>query len=132
MIKHLYNRHQQFIKYAFFGGMGVLSDITLYTLLIILGINYQIANAVGYLTGTLLSFILNRHYTFDARDYVLKRLITFLSVAFVGYFCSVLLLYAFVQLAGIHAILAKILTLGLVFIIQFTLNKRITFKKSNQ
>ena len=132
MIKNLYNRYQQFIKYAFFGGIGVLSDITLYALFIILGINYQIANAAGYLIGTLLSFILNRHYTFDVKDYMFKRLITFLSIASVGYICSAFLLYIFVQLVGIHAILAKVLTLGLVLMIQFTLNKRITFKKSNQ
>lgn len=131
MINFFYKHNHQFIKYAVVGGIGASSDILLYTVLYTFGINYQIANVSGYLLGTLLSFILNRHYTFNVKDDVLKRLITFLSVAFVGYICSALLLYVLVQHFGTHAILAKILTLGLVLIIQFTLNKHITFKKYN-
>lgn len=123
--------NQKLITYAFFGGTGVLSDIGIYTLLISMGLNYQIANASGYLTGTLLSFFLNRHYTFKVKDKIVKRLMSFLLVAFVGYLSSAFLLYVLVERLSMDAILAKISTLFFVLIIQFTLNKKITFKESN-
>jgi len=131
MIKRIYEKNQKLITYAFFGGMGVLSDVGVYSLFIFAGINYQFANASGYLVGTLLSFFLNRHYTFKVKDKVIQRLLTFLLVAFIGYLSSAFLLYVLVEYLGIDAILAKVLTLFFVLIIQFTLNKKITFKSDN-
>lgn len=131
MIKRIYMNNQKLITYAFFGGTGVLSDIGVYSLLIGMGLNYQIANASGYLMGTLLSFFLNRHYTFKVKDKIVKRLMSFLLVAFIGYLSSALLLYVLVENLSMDAILAKISTLFFVLIIQFTLNKKITFKESN-
>ena len=131
MIKRIYMNNQKLITYAFFGGTGVLSDIGVYSLLITMGFNYQIANASGYLMGTLVSFFLNRHYTFKIKDKVLKRLISFLSVAFIGYFTSALLLYFLVESLTMDAIIAKIATLFFVLILQFSLNKKITFRESN-
>ena len=129
MLKKIYKNNQQLISYAFFGGMGVLSDFGLYTILISLSVNYQIANAAGYATGTLVSFFLNRNYTFKVKDKILKRLATFFGVAFVGYIFSVILLYILVSILTLDEILSKIITLFFILAIQFTLNKKITFKE---
>ena len=75
MIKKIYKNNKKLVSYAFFGGIGVLSDLSLYSILIYLSINYQIANAIGYATGTFLSFILNRSYTFKVKDKVFIRLV---------------------------------------------------------
>lgn len=129
MIKKIYEKNQKLISYAFLGGMGVLLDIGVYTLLIYFNINYQISNASGYLSGTILSFFLNRHFTFKVKDKILKRLLTFFGVAFIGYIASALLLYILVSVFLTNYFIAKIITLFFVLIIQFTLNKKITFKE---
>jgi putative flippase GtrA len=64
----------QFLLYCLCGGLGVSSDYLVYHLSIGHGMWYQAANVLGYLTGTLLSFTLNRIITFRQRDRVLQRL----------------------------------------------------------
>ena len=129
MVRNIYNKNKQLISYAFFGALGVLSDISVYAVLIALNIDYQSANASGYLTGTLISFFLNRHYTFNIKDKIFSRITKFFLVAFIGYIGSTGLLYIFIEKLTIDAILAKLLTLLFVLILQFTLNKKFTFKE---
>lgn len=119
----------QIIKYAFFGGFGVLTDIIFYFLLVSNEVNYQLANFVGYFAGTLISFFLNRSYTFKVKDKVIQRIIKFFLVAFLGYICSTGVLYILIELIELDKMLSKLITLFFVLIIQFTLNKKITFKQ---
>lgn len=118
----------QFIIYCLCGGMGVSADYVVYYLSLTAGIWYQYANGLGYLAGTLVSFALNRIFTFAKRDRVLQRLAMFLSVAAAGFAASALLLWLLVDLAHIDARWAKLVTLPMVVVLQFSLNRRITFK----
>lgn len=129
MLNSIYDKNKKLISYAFFGGMGVLSDIATYTVLVYLGVNYQIANAFGYAIGTLISFFLNRHFTFQVKDKIVKRLATFFGVAFIGYISSAFILYILVKILSMNEIISKFITLFFVLMIQFTLNKKITFKE---
>jgi len=121
------HQYYTFIRYAFFGSLGVLSDFILYSFLIIWSVNYQEANAYGYMLGTMISFILNRRYTFKIKDKVLQRLFKFGLVAMTGYLISALFLFLLVS--KFDPIISKLATLIVVVFIQFTLNKKFTFKK---
>lgn len=118
----------QFLLYCLCGGLGVSTDYLLYHFSISYGLWYQSANALGYLGGTLLSFTLNRIITFRQRDRVLQRLALFLGVAAVGYTASAVVLWLLVQQAGLDARLSKLLTLPMVVVLQFALNRRFTFQ----
>lgn len=120
----------QFLLYCLCGGLGVSSDYLVYHLSIGHGMWYQAANVLGYLTGTLVSFTLNRIITFRQRDRVLQRLALFLGVATVGYTASAALLWLLVAQAGLDARLAKLLTLPMVVVLQFALNRRFTFQSA--
>ncbi len=130
MLQEIYRKNKKIIKYAFFGGFGVVTDLCMYSVIITLGMNYQLANATGYLAGTLVSFFLNRHFTFKVKDKIIFRMIKFFLVAFTGYLSSAGLLYILIEKMLIGEITAKILTLFFVLILQFTLNKKVTFKES--
>lgn len=93
---------------------------------------YQAANALGYLVGTLVSFTLNRHFTFGVRDRVAQRLTWFLTVAALGYLASAFCLWLLVEFASIDERIAKILTLPVVVALQFTLNRLVTFRTGNE
>lgn len=121
-------RIRQFLLYAVCGGTGVLLDLCTYTALIWLGVNYQIANAAGYLIGTLASFALNRHFTFQTYDKTLRRLGLFIATALVGYVVSSLLLWILVSYLTWDPLLAKLATLAVVLVLQFSLNRAITFR----
>jgi putative flippase GtrA len=119
---------QQFILYCLCGGTGVLSDYAVFWLSVNGGLWYQAANLLGYLAGTLVSFALNRIITFGKRDRVLQRLTMFLTVAAVGFGASALMLWVLVDLMQMDPRIAKLLTLPMVVVLQFTLNRRLTFK----
>lgn len=130
MIENLYKKNEKIIKYAFFGGFGVLVDVLVYSLLVYIEIDYQVANAAGYLFGTMVSFSLNRHHTFKVKNKIWTRFVKFLTVALVGYTFSALLLHLLIESIELNEILSKLITLIFVLVIQFSLNKRFTFKVS--
>ncbi len=124
----------QFLLYCLCGGIGVGTDYTVFYLAVTSGMWYQTANGLGYLAGTLISFALNRVFTFKLRDRVLQRLTMFLAVAGAGLAASAFLLWVLVDHAFVDARIAKLITLPMVVALQFTLNRRFAFNgaSSNQ
>ena len=116
--------------YALCGGSGVVLDFAAYSLLVMGGAWYQLANIVGYALGTVLSFFLNRAITFGVMDAPVRRFMSFAGVAFIGYLISSVILWALVEQAHVNPLIAKIITLGVVLITQFTLNSVVTFRRS--
>jgi putative flippase GtrA len=118
----------RFLLYCLCGGTGVLTDYLVFHVGLTSGVWYQYANGLGYLSGTLVSFFLNRIFTFGVLDHLLKRLVMFIAVASIGFGASVALLWVLVDVVIVDARLAKLLTLPVVVVIQFSLNRFITFK----
>ena len=120
----------QLFFYCVCGGMGVASDLGLYLVLIYYDVDYQAANIFGYSLGTLVSFSLNRLITFCVKDKVFHRLAFFIAVAALGYCLSAIMLWLLVDVAGFQTDLSKVATLPLVLVLQFTLNRYVTFRES--
>jgi putative flippase GtrA len=118
----------QFIFYCACGGAGVASDLLIFYVTLLCGAWYQIANLIGYLFGTVVSFFLNREITFNVRDKVFIRLAFFMGAALVGFITSALLMWLMIDFLSVDAKIAKLLTLPAVIIIQYSINRRITFK----
>ena len=131
MLSRLLNRlNRQFILYCLCGGTGVMTDMLVYYFASHAGMGVQAANAMGYMAGTLISFVLNRVITFGVRDSAGKRLALFFMVAGLGYLASSTLLWLLVNGLTMDKFLAKALTLPLVVALQFGLNRKITFRTS--
>lgn len=123
---------RRFVLYAICGGSGVLTDLATYATLLHFDVGYQAANLAGYFAGTLLSFTLNRRFTFGVLDHTARRLGLFFGVAAVGYVVSTLLLWGLVEAAHLHPLFAKLLTLFVVLVVQFSLNRSITFRTASE
>lgn len=119
---------RKLVLYAVCGGSGVALDFAVYSLLVLGGSWYQLANMAGYALGTCLSFFLNRAITFGVRDAPVRRFLSFITVAALGYLVSTGLLWAMVDVFHVDPVISKILTLFAVLVIQFSLNMRITFR----
>ena len=131
IVKEFFFRNRQFILYCIIGGSGVTLDFSVYSLsLRSPAIGYQTANALGYASGTLLSFFLNAHYNFKTRDRLSLRLAVFCTVAALGWLVSAGTLYVLVMRTGIDKYVAKVITLAVVVILQYNLNRLISFRKS--
>jgi len=118
---------RRLVLYTICGGSGVALDFGIFSTLVFLGVYYQAANAVGYASGTVLSFILNRRYTFDVRDAPWRRFAMFVGVACFGYGLSSAALWLLVSSIQLPPIPAKVITLALVLVVQFSLNSIVTF-----
>lgn len=122
---------RKFVLYCFCGGCGIVTDFTVYYLCISDGIWYQTANVFGYIAAGFVSFSLNAVITFDIKDRIFRRLVTFFGVASIGYLVSVLLLWFLVLIMYLDPIMAKLITLPIILVLQFTLNRKLTFHKSS-
>jgi len=119
----------QFLLYLILGGIGMLSDYAIFFIIIESGLSYQISNFFGYLSGTIVSFSLHRNITFRAQDATLVRLFLFFSIAGLGYLTSAILLWVLIELNHIDEKLSKLITLPIVAILQYLLNRSVTFRK---
>jgi putative flippase GtrA len=124
-------RNRQFALYCVIGVTGVTLDFLVYSLLVrYANLNVQAANAIGYSSGTVLSFVLNSRFNFKTRDWITLRFISFCVVAFLGWSASATTLSVLINRYGCNKYLAKFLTTFVVVLVQYTLNRAISFRQS--
>jgi len=111
------------LKYALLGGLGAFTDFVTYLVLSkFLHIYPVLSNTVSVSLGILVSFILNRKYTFKRFDFIKVRIIRFFLVGLSGLLLSDISIYFMLKI-GLNYFLAKIFTLPFVLIYQFVLNR---------
>jgi putative flippase GtrA len=125
----LVKKYRELVLYGIIGGISAGLDFIVYTLLCHLSVYYLIANTISIHCGIFCSFILNRQYNFRVKDKTAKRFISFYTVGLLGLGISTLMLYCMISMAEWNEILSKLLTIIIVALVQFVMNKLITFKK---
>lgn len=129
LLKHLkYGEFRQLILYGIIGSFSAFLDFLVYTALISIGLFYIQANCISVLVGIGTSFLLNRHFNFKVKDAVLRRFVIFLVIGIAGLMLSNLILYSCIEWLDWDKLLSKLLSIVLVALFQFILNKYITFK----
>jgi len=128
MIKELYSRYRELIIYGIIGCFCAALDFGIYTLLG-LWIPYLWANVISVHAGIFCSFLLNRRYNFKVKDRPVQRFALFYLVGLTGLGLSEILIFMMATKMGMHYMVAKLLTIVVVALCQFLLNKFITFKK---
>lgn len=122
-------KYRQFILYSIIGAASAGLDFLVFTFLTnFFLVNYIIANIVSVNCGIANSFLFNRRFNFKVRDRALKRFATFYAVGSLGLFVSSILLWLFVEVFILEVIISKIIVIFIITILQFSLNKLITFK----
>lgn len=125
----LFNKFRHLILYGIIGGFSSGVDFLLYTAFVeLVGLNYIIANCISVLAGISISFLLNRKYNFKVEDKTVWRFFIFLSVGLGGLLFSNLILYLCIEYMRLNELLSKLLSIVPVVLLQFILNKCITFK----
>jgi putative flippase GtrA len=131
-VKKILLQKKQFLLYCVIGASGVTLDFGIYSLLVKTRLlDYQAANAAGYSSGTLLSFILNARFNFRVTDKIPLRLTSFFSIAFLGWLVSAGLLHLLIGRFNFDKYLSKFATLIVVVLLQYNLNRRLSFRKAS-
>jgi putative flippase GtrA len=130
-VKQIFSRNQRFLLYCLIGATGASFDFLVYFgLLKSFALPIQIANAAGYLCGTILSFILNARFNFKTRDFVALRFVSFCGVGFIGWAASAAFLYLLVNRFGFDKYMSKLMTIVVVVLVQYNLNRLLSFRKA--
>jgi len=121
--------HRNLILYFFIGGSAAFIDVTFFfALYSLFGVFSPLATLCSILLATVYAFLLNAHFNFKMTDRFWLRFLSYATVSGVGLILSVLMLEVFNVRLGFDGNLIKILSLPMVFVIQYLLNKKITFQ----
>lgn len=120
---------ERFVKYFIIGIAASSIDVALFMVLFnIAHTTPLMAHSISVPTSVLFSFTVNSRHNFYTADHIVLRLTSFVVVATIGYAAG----YGMIELCrsvGLGANLGKILSLPLVFVLQYLLNSRVTFYK---
>jgi dolichol-phosphate mannosyltransferase len=124
----------QLVRFGLVGGIGFVVNVAVYTLFVhAAGVDYRVASVAAWLVAVLNNFVLNRHWTFDARDgHARFQAIRFLVVSLVAEAFSLLLLTLFVEGAGIAKVPAQALAVAAAMPLNFLGNKLWSFRKETE
>lgn len=129
-IRLLFNRFRSLILYGIIGSFCASLDFSIYTVLCHFEVlPYLWANVISTHIGIFTSFFLNRSLNFKVKDKTPQRLLSFYAVGLTGLGMSSFMLWLMVDKAGWNELVCKLITIALVSLMQFLLNKYITFKK---
>jgi putative flippase GtrA len=119
---------KEFIKFGIVGVSNTLITFVIYNILLKLGINYLLANVIGYICGMINGFIWSKNWVFrvskESKMYFIKfALVNLLSLA-----VSTGLLMVLVKQLSLNSTIAQLITTCITVVINYLLNKIYTFK----
>ena len=130
LVGRLWRRYRELAIYCVIGCTGATLDFVVYALLTNLGgMHYQAANFLSVSFGIVNNFFLNCYLNFKTKNRIWVRLASFYAVGMFGWALSAGCLWLFIEVWGLNALVAKLGTIALVTVVQFCLNKLITFRK---
>jgi putative flippase GtrA len=131
-ILRLFTQYRQPILYGIIGLTGAILDLLLYIIFYRkLGIPPVAASIMSVSIGILNNFYFNVRFNFKVHDKLFVRFLNFYSVGFAGVMVSTLLIVLLYNIAHIDPVIAKILTIIPVVFMQYVLNKRFSFKRTD-
>lgn len=121
---------RQFIRYCFIGLTGSGLDVVLFLLFYnYFNFNSVLSNILSVSAGIIDTFLLNAFFNFKVTDNIIKRFAVYYSVGFFGLLFQVITIYILSDIIGINANNVKISLVPIVAVMQFLLNKYLSFSK---
>jgi putative flippase GtrA len=119
---------KQFSRFLLVGFANtVLGYAVIFGCMYLAGLTPELSNAVGYLVGLVVSYLLNRHFTFRSARRRSTEFVRFVIVFLTAYTANFVVLVGLVRGLGLHAALSQVVA-GVVYIgTAYLLNKRYVF-----
>ena len=121
---------RQFIGYCFIGLTGAGLDVVLFLLFYnYFDFNSVLSNILSVSAGIIDTFLLNAFFNFKVTDDIIKRFVVYYSVGFFGLLFQAITIYILSDIIGINANNVKISLVPIVAVMQYLLNKYLSFSK---
>lgn len=119
----------QFLKYNFIGIINTFIGFSIVFSLMFLGLSAVWSNFVGYFFGAIVSYNLNKRYTFKDRQSSKMQIVKFFSVLGIAYLLNLLTLVMLLESSNPY--LAQIIAAIVYTLSSFILAKVFVFKREN-
>lgn len=119
----------QLVKYVLIGWLGLVVDFGVYTILTHFRMNVEIANIISSTCGIINNFFWNSYTNFKVHDRLLLRFISYFLVGQITTVFTTVSLFIFVTQLGYPHLIVKAVATFVATLIQFIINKIITFRK---
>lgn len=120
----------QLVKYVLIGILGLVVDFGVYTILTYFKMNFEIANIISSTCGIINNFFWNSYANFKVHDRLILRFISYFLVGQITTIFTTISLFIFATKMGFPHLIVKIIATFVATLIQFIINKIITFRKS--
>ena len=128
---HLLQKHKKIVLYFIFGGTAAFVDLAVYLALFnYFNVTAVISTLVSISMATIIGFFLNALINFRVNDRLVLRFISYAAVSGVGMVISSVMLYVLHDMQGFDGNVIKVISLPVIFLVQYILNSRISFRKS--
>ncbi|HYD80936.1 MAG TPA: GtrA family protein [Paucimonas sp.] len=120
----------QFFRYILVGVMNsAVGYSVIFGCMYLAGLSPEASNIVGYAVALVVSYLLNRHYTFNSTQKRRSEITRFLAVFAVAYGLNFLALLALVYRLGVHEGASQIIA-GVVYVaFSYLMNKYYVFRR---
>lgn len=123
----------QLIRYGFVGGVAFVADYgSLFVFTEYLGVHHLVSAALAFVIGLTINYLLSISWVF-AQAASGNRWVEFLVFAIIGVIglgLNELIIYVGTDLCGLHYMLSKVLSTGIVFFWNFFARKYIIYNKN--
>jgi putative flippase GtrA len=112
---------KRLVRFVIVGGINTLITLGIfYFLYNLMQINYLIASIVGYGIGIISSYIWNKLWTFESKSTAIGfEFSKFATLSLTGLVLNALMMAVFVKAFGIMPLVAQLITIALIFILNF-------------
>lgn len=122
----------QLVKYVLIGVLGLVVDFGIYTILTHFKMNVEIANIISSTCGIINNFLWNSYTNFKVHDRMILRFISYFIVGQITTVFTTVSLFIFVTKLGYPLLIVKIVATFVATLIQFVINKVVTFRKAKK
>lgn len=121
------------LRFAIVGTMNALITAAVIGICMhILDLNYLITNIAAYTVAQINNFFWSKHWVFGSEEKRYMREVSFFLIAFgFAYLAQFLLLLLLVEACGMNKYLAQFLGLFIYGLVNFLMNRSVTFRSSN-
>lgn len=127
----IFKKYRTVILYFIIGSSAAVLDLIIYLVLFnLFEMAAVISTIISVFSATIYGFFMNVVFNFKVYDRMLFRFLSYASVSGVGIILSASMLYVFYNILGFDGNIVKIISLPLIFLVQYMLNRYVSFKKS--
>jgi putative flippase GtrA len=118
----------QIIKHYTVGAVGVFLNFSIFNTLVLLGLGIVNANTYNGVMVTIITFFLQKHFTYQAKKHSWRQPIGFVATSIGYYFLDTVMLIGLVHHLSFSPALSKLITITCLAPLSFVVQKYVVFR----